>query len=364
MVRRERRPDYDAAPLAGAVGRQRFGPPGETVNEVRGRRPRHPPRAKLGQSPGPPQVLTRRARIRKGERRAPEVRMPDRFVGIDVSKAALDVHVRPEGAALQVPNTPAGVRRLVARLAPLAPALIVADATGGLERVLVDALHAAGLAVAVAGPDRVRHFARALGVRAKTDRVDAGVLALYAERVRPAVRPAPTPDDRVLSALAARRRQLTAMLAAEKNRLRAAAVALRAEVRAHVRWLEARVARLDAEIDAAIAADPARGAAAARLQTVPGVGPVLAHTLAAELPELGRLNRRQIAALVGVAPFPRDSGTLRGQRAIWGGRAAVRTVLYLAAMSGARANPTLRAFYARLVASGKPTRAASRRRPP
>jgi len=284
--------------------------------------------------------------------------MPDRFVGIDVSKAALDVHVRPEGAALRVPHTPAGVRGLVARLARLAPTLVVADATGGLERALVDALHAGGLPVAVAGPDRVRHFARALGMRGKTDRVDAAVLAHYAERVRPEVRPAPTADGRALSALAARRRQLTAMLAAERNRLQAAGAALRADVRAHVRWLEARIARLDARIGAAITADPERATAASRLQTVPGVGPVVAHTLAAELPELGRLGRRQVAALVGLAPFPRDSGTLRGQRAIWGGRATVRTALYLAAMSGVRANPTLRAFYTRLVAAGKPKKAA------
>jgi len=275
-----------------------------------------------------------------------------------VAKATLDVHVRPEGSARRVPNTPAGVRRLVARLARLAPALVVADATGGLERALVDALHAAGLPVAVAGPDRVRHFARALGVRAKTDRVDAAVLAHYAERVRPAVRGAPTPDARALAALSARRRQLTAMLAAEKNRLQGAAAALRADVGAHVRWLRARIARLDAQIGAAIAADPERAAAAARLRTVPGVGAVVAHTLAAELPELGRLGRRQVAALVGVAPFPRDSGTLRGTRAIWGGRAVVRTALYLAAMSGARCNPTLRAFYRRLVAAGKPKKAA------
>lgn len=284
--------------------------------------------------------------------------MADRFVGVDVSKGTLDVYVRPEGTLLTVPNTAAGVRRLVPRLARLAPALVVADATGGLERALVDALHSAGVPVAVASPDRVRHFARALGVRAKTDRVDAGVLAQYADRVRPAVRAAPTRDDRVLSALAARRRQLSGMLTAEKNRLQAAAAELRADVRAHVRWIEGRIARLDAQIGAAIAADPARAVAAARLQTVPGVGPVVAHTLAAELPELGHLGRRQVAALVGVAPFPRDSGTLRGQRAIWGGRAVVRTVLYLAAMSGVRTNPTLRTFYTRLVASGKPKKAA------
>ena len=284
--------------------------------------------------------------------------MTPHCIGVDVSKATLDVHVRPEGTAHRVPNTAAGVRKLVALCARLAPERMVAEATGGLERPLVDALYAAGLPVVVAGPDRVRHFAKALGVRAKTDPVVAAVLALYAERVRPDVRPGPTPDARALSALAARRRQLTAMLAAEKNRLGAAAVALRADLRLHVRWLERRIARLDAQIAAAIAADATQAAASERLQTVPGVGPVVAHMLAAELPELGRLGRRQVAALVGLAPYPRDSGVLRGTRAIWGGRAVVRTVLYLAAMSGVRCNPTLRTFYQRLVAAGKPRKAA------
>ena len=226
------------------------------------------------------------------------------------------------------------------------------------ERPLVDALHAAGLPVVVAGPDRVRHFARALGIRANTDPVDAGVLALYAERVRPDVRPGPAPEARLLAAFGARRRQLTAMAAAEKNRRAAAPAALRAELRLHLRWLARRIARLDAQIAAAVAADAERAAASERLQTVPGVGAVVAHTLAAELPELGRLGRRQVAALVGLAPFPRDSGVLRGTRAIWGGRAVVRSVLYLAAMSGVRCNPTLRAFYTRLVAAGKPKKAA------
>lgn len=280
------------------------------------------------------------------------------FIGVDVSKATLDVYVRPEGTTLRVPNTAAGVRKLVARCARFAPERVVAEATGGLERPLVDALHAAGLPVVIAGPDRVRHFAKAVGVRAKTDAVDAAVLALYAERVRPDVRPGPTPDARTLSALAARRRQLTAMLTAEKTRLGAATPALRADLRLHVRWLERRITRLDAQIAAAIAADAEQAAASERLQTVPGVGPVVAHTLAAELPELGRLGRRQIAALVGLAPFPRDSGVLRGTRTIWGGRAVVRTVLYLAAMSGVRCNPTLRTFYQRLVAAGKPKKAA------
>ena len=284
--------------------------------------------------------------------------MAPHFIGVDVSKATLDVHVRPEGTTLRVPNTAAGIRKLVALCTRFSPERIVAEATGGLERPLVDALRAAQLPIVVAGPDRVRHFAKALGVRAKTDRVDAAVLAQYAERVRPDVRPGPTADARALSALSARRRQLTAMVAAEKNRLAAAAVALRADLRLHVRWLQRRIARLDMQIAATIAADAEYAAEAARLQTVPGVGPVVAHTLAAELPELGRLGRRQVAALVGLAPFPRDSGTLRGTRTIWGGRAVVRTVLYLAAMSGVRCNPTLRTFYTRLVDAGKPKKAA------
>jgi transposase len=284
--------------------------------------------------------------------------MSQRFIGIDVSKAALDVHVRPERTGCRVPNTAAGVRRLVALCARLAPECIVADATGGLERRAVDALRAAGLPVVVAGPDRVRHFARALGIRAKTDRLDAAVLAQYAERVRPAVRPGPAAGVRALAALAARRRQRAAMRAAEKNRLTSVPEALRADVRLHLRWLARRIAHLDARIAAVIAADADRAAAAARLQTVPGVGAVVAHTLAAELPELGHVGRRQVAALVGLAPYPSDSGTLRGTRVIWGGRAVVRTALYLAAMSGVRCNPTLAAFYRRLVAAGKPKKAA------
>ena len=281
-----------------------------------------------------------------------------RFIGIDVSKATLDGHVRPERTAFASPNTAAGVRRLVDRCAELAPVRIVVDATGGLERRVVDALRAAGLPIVVAGPDRVRHFARALGIRAKTDRIDAAVLAQYAERVRPEVRTGPTVAARALAALAARRRQLTTMRAAEKNRLTTVTPALRADIRLHLRWLTRRILRLDTEIATAIAADADRAAEAARLQTVPGVGPVVAHTLAAELPELGHLGRRQIAALVGLAPFPRDSGTLRGTRAIWGGRAVVRTALYLAAMSSVRCNPPLRDFYRRLVSAGKPKKAA------
>jgi transposase len=279
-------------------------------------------------------------------------------VGVDVSKAALDVHVLPTGRRARLPHTPAGRRRLVARLTKLAPTRIVVEATGGWERALVDALHAAALPVVVVPPHRIRHFARALGVLGKTDRLDAAILAQYAALVQPPVRPRRPPAARALSDLAARRRQLTAMLAAEKARLHGAPATLRADVRLHIRWLERRIARPSARIAQAIAADPERAATASRLETVPGVGAVTAQTLVTELPELGRLGRRPIAALVGLAPFPRDSGAARGKRTIWGGRAVVRTALYLAAMSGVRFNPVLRAYYRRLVAAGKPKKAA------
>ena len=289
---------------------------------------------------------------------APRAAHTARFVGVDVSKAALDVHVHPRGRRARLPHTPAGVRRLVARLTKLAPARVVVEATGGWERALVDALHAAAVPVVVVPPHRIRHFARALGVLGKTDRLDAAILAQYAALVQPPVRPPRPPAARTLSDLAARRRQLTAILAAEKARLHGAPATLRADVRLHIRWLEGRLARLAARIAQAVAADPERAATAARLETVPGVGAVTAQTLVTELPELGRLGRRPIAALVGLAPFPRDSGTLRGKRTIWGGRAVVRTALYLAAMSGVRFNPVLRAYYRRLVAAGKPKKAA------
>jgi transposase len=195
-------------------------------------------------------------------------------------------------------------------------------------------------------------------VLGRTDRLDAGILAQYAALVQPAVRPPRAPSARPLSDLAARRRQLTAMLAAEKARLHGAPTALRADVRLHIRWLEGRLARLAARIADAIAADPERAATAARLETVPGVGAATAQPPVTELPELGQLGRRPIAALVGLAPFPRDPGAWRGKRTIWGGRAVVRTALYLAAMSGVRCNPVLRPYYQRLVATGKPRKAA------
>ena len=279
-------------------------------------------------------------------------------VGIDVSAAGLDVAARPGGAAWAVANDEAGAAALVARLRGLAPALVVLEATGGLELPAVGALAAAGLPVAVVNPRQVRDFARATGTLAKTDRLDAAVLARFAEAVRPAPRPLPDADARELAALLARRRQVVEMLTAERNRRRAAAGRVRAQIEAHLAWLAGQLDELDRELAAAVRASPAWRAKEDLLRGVPGVGPVLALTLLAGLPELGRLDRRGIAALAGVAPLNRDSGALRGKRAVWGGRAPVRAALYMAAVVAARHNPVIRAFYGRLVAAGKPKKVA------
>jgi len=280
------------------------------------------------------------------------------YVGIDVARDTLAVALAPGGETWAGTNDEAGRVALVARLRDAAPALVVLEATGGLEAALVAELAEAGLPVVVANPRQVRDFARALGRLAKTDAIDAAVLALFAERVRPAARPLPDAGTRALGALLARRRQLVEMLAAEQQRLSRAAPEVAPGVRAHVAWLKKRLAGLDAELRRAVEASPAWRARDDLLRGVPGVGPVLSLTLLAELPELGALSRKQIAALVGVAPLNRDSGTLRGRRLIWGGRARVRTTLYLAAMCAARFNPTIRAFYQRLRAAGKPPKVA------
>lgn len=278
----------------------------------------------------------------------------ERFVGIDVSQATLDVAVRPDESDWQVPHTSAGIRRLVTRVKALAPTLVVLEATGGLELVVTAALATAGLPVVVVNPRQVRDFAKATGQLAKTDRIDAGILAHFGAAVRPQPRPLPDADTHALHALLARRRQLIEMLVAEHNRWRVATVpAVRAELTAHIAWLKARLTRLDADLAAAVEASPVWHGKASLLRSVPGVGPVLTTTLLASLPELGQLDRKQIAALVGVAPFPRDSGTLRGQRRVWGGRAPVRAALYMAALVGVRRNALLKTFYTRLRAKGK-----------
>ena len=280
------------------------------------------------------------------------------WVGIDVAAAQLDVAVRPTAEQWRVAYSDAPVAALVTRLQALAPTLVVLEATGGREAPLVAALGVAGLPVAVVNPRQVRDFAKATGRLAKTDALDARVLAHFAEAVQPPVRPLPDACTRELQALLARRRQLIEMLTAEKNRLSTTSGRIRGQVQEHIRWLEQRLHDLDRELGQAIQASPAWRAKEELLRSVPGVGPVLTTTLLADLPELGTLDRKQIGALVGVAPLNRDSGTWRGHRTIWGGRAPVRTALYMGTLTATRANPVIRAFYQRLVQAGKPKKVA------
>jgi transposase len=281
------------------------------------------------------------------------------FVGIDVSKHRLDIHLRPSGESFTVDHDDGNVAALVERLVALAPALIVLEATGGMEVRLAAALAAAGLPVAVVNPRQVRAFARATGRLAKTDRLDAQAIARFAEAVRPAARPLADAATRHLQALVARRRQLLEMLVAERNRRQAAASALHAQIDAHLRWLEEALAEIERDLDGAVRASPVWRAKEALLRSVPGIGPVNARTLLAHLPELGSLTRRQVAALVGVAPFSRDSGKMRGKRTIWAGRAALRACLYMAAVAAARgSNPVIAGFYRRLRQAGKPAKLA------
>ena len=285
----------------------------------------------------------------------PESRM---FVGVDVSKAHLDVGVSGSDEVTRYRNAEAGVAELVEELAERSPELIVMEATGGFELPAAAALAAAGLAVVIANPRQVRDFAKATGQLAKTDKVDARVLALFAERVRPPVRPLPDEDAQALDAIIGRRRQIIDMLTAEKNRLGFALEPVKKGIRKHIRWLERQLDDVDEDLDERIRASPVWKAKSDLLRDVPGVGPNLARTLIAELPELGELSHKEIAALVGVAPFPRDSGLMRGRRIIWGGRAPVRSALYMSAWSACRWNPVIRVFYQRLRAKGKAPKVA------
>jgi transposase len=275
------------------------------------------------------------------------------FVGIDVSKARLDVAVCPSAEKLSVCNDEAGVQSLVQRLSELKPALIVLEATGGLERSVSAALGSAQFPVVVVNPRQVRDFARSIGQLAKTDRLDALVLARFAQAVRPPLRPLPDKVSLELRALIARRRQLIEMMVAEKNRVSTASKAVRKRIEAHLRWLEAELERADNDLDQAIRQSPIWREHEDLLKSVPGIGPVVSRTLLAELPELGTLTRKKIAALVGVAPLSHDSGTFKGRRGIWGGRATVRAVLYMAALVASRRNSVLRDFYKRLRHKGK-----------
>ena len=280
------------------------------------------------------------------------------FVGIDVSKDHLDVAVRPTGEAWQVSYDSQGISDLVGRLRELAPQLVVLEATGGMELAVAGELAAANLPVVVANPRHVRDFARASGKLAKTDSLDAQVLAHFAEALQPEPRALPDADTQELGALVARRRQLVEMITAEKNRIRTATQRIRPNVQQHIRWLEENLEDLDQDLDDFIRSSPMWKDKEHLLRSTPGVGPVLSMTLLSGLPELGALNRGEIAALVGVAPFNRDSGTLRGKRTVWGGRSQVRAALYMAALVATRYNPVLRDFYQRLCAAGKPKKVA------
>lgn len=280
------------------------------------------------------------------------------FVGVDVAKSQLDVAVRPTGEEWRASNDEPGIAQVVERLRGLSPELVVLEATGGLEVPLACALGAAGLPVAVVNPRQVRDFARATGKLAKTDRLDARVLAHFAQAVHPPPRPLPDAQAQVLAALLDRRRQVVGMLTAEKNRFQAAPTPVREDIHAHIAWLEERLAKLDADLEDTLRQSPLWREKEDLLRRVPGVGRVLTLTLLVELPELGALNRKQIAALAGVAPLNRDSGLLRGKRTVWGGRARLRAALYMATLVATRYNPVIQAFYLRLCAAGKAKKVA------
>ena len=282
----------------------------------------------------------------------------DIYVGIDVSKARVDLAVRPGGDTLEVSNDATGIQALVARMQQLNPTALVLEASGGLELPLVAALAAASLPVVVVNPRQVRDFAKATGRLAKTDSLDAAVLAHFAEAVRPPLRPLRDADTQVLNSLVARRQQVMTMLVAERNRLSSAAMAVRPRIETHIDWLKQELDDLDQSLRQTLLQSPVWREKDDLLRSVPGIGDQISLTLLAYLPELGTLNRRQIAALVGVAPFNRDSGTLRGKRTVWGGRARVRTALYMGAMVASRFNPVIRDFYQRLLSAGKPKKLA------
>ena len=280
------------------------------------------------------------------------------FIGIDVSAKRLDVFVRPTGEAWRCANEFPAIATLAKRLRELAPQLVVLEATGGLELPLAYELAACDVPVSVVNPRKARDFARSVGQLAKTDALDARTLARFAEATTPEARPLPDDATRELRAMVARRRQISEMLTQERNRLRTATAQVRPHLESHILWLQHSMDELDKEMAQWLASRPDWQAKDDLLRSTPGVGPVLSSTLLAELPELGELHRGQIAALVGVAPFNRDSGSLRGKRSVWGGRRQVRTPLYMATLVATRHNPAIKQFYSRLCHAGKPKKVA------
>lgn len=281
-----------------------------------------------------------------------------KVVGIDVSKRWLEVLVHGEPESRKIGNDPDGFVTLIERMQAIQPELVVFEATGGYESRAAKALSEAGLGVAVVNPTRVRRFAEGLGILAKTDKIDARVIAHFASVVQPPINRRQTPLEEQLAAFVERRRQLLVELTAEKNRLSTCPDCVREDIEEHIAWLEERIDRLETEIRACIAQKPEWQERAEVIDSVPGVGPVTASTMVAELPELGQLNRQKIAALVGVAPFNKDSGPKKGKRRIFGGRSGVRRTLYMAALSAKKHNPIIRAFYESLLSRGKEKKVA------
>ena len=280
------------------------------------------------------------------------------FVGIDVAKEHLDVAVRPSGEGWTIPNDEQSSIELSQRLKELRPVVIVMEATGGLEILVASVLALAGLPVAVVNPRQMRDFAKSIGKLAKTDTLDAQVIAHFAEAIRPEARFLPDEQGQKLHALVTRRRQIIEMLVAEKNRAHIIHKTTEKRLKEHITWLEKELEDLDKDLEQSIRESPIWREKDNLLQSVPGVGPITSSVLLASLPELGSLDRKKIAALVGVAPFNHDSGKMRGKRMVWGGRAHVRSILYMATLSATRYNPIIKAFYTRLIEVGKPAKVA------
>lgn len=280
------------------------------------------------------------------------------FVGIDVSKSQLEIAVRPSGTRWSVAHSETEIITLVEALKTLSPDVIVIEATGGLEVPLVAALGQARLPVAVVNPRQVRDFAKAIGRLAKTDRIDADILARFGEAVKPELRSLKDEETQTLTALVTRRRQVVDMLTAERNRLGISPKVVHADIEQHIDWLQSRLKDMNRQLTSALRQSPVWREHDDLFRSVPGVGTILSVSLMTGLPELGRLSRRQIAALVGVAPLNRDSGTFRGKRIVWGGRAHIRSVLYMATLSASRTNPVIRRFYRRLIEAGKKPKVA------
>lgn len=275
------------------------------------------------------------------------------YVGIDVSKATLDVAARPIDQHMTVDNSVEGIGALIASLKDFKPELVVMEATGGYQMLAASLITAAGIPIAVVNPRQVRDFAKSTGKLAKTDKLDAYVLAHYAEAIKPEPKPLGDDNQQKLAAIIARRRQVIEMITAEKNRLKSAHVSIQSAIKSHIEWLEASLKKIDKEMSDFIKTTPVWREKDELLQSVPGVGNVVSTTILADLPEIGTVTNKQIAALVGLAPLNRDSGTMRGKRMVWGGRAHVRSSLYMATLTAIRCNPTIKVFYDRLLESGK-----------